>query len=67
MDGKEGCAFDLPLDVDKPAPGECLQHAFEGGDGDMGETGEVLVAESTAGGVFRSPVPLVDKEFAAAP
>jgi hypothetical protein len=23
-DGKEECAFGLPFDVDKPAPGECL-------------------------------------------
>ena len=49
MDGEEGRAFGLPLDLDQPTVGEFFKHAFERGERDVGKASEVFIAEGTAG------------------
>ena len=45
VNGEKGGVLGLPLDVDKPTQGEFLQHPVEGGNGDVGQAGEVFVAQ----------------------
>ena len=66
MDGEEGGVFGLPFDLDQTTVSQLFEHPFEGGERDMGETGEVVVANRTAGfvvGMGQPPQPEIHRLF----
>src|SRR5258706_15154567 len=66
MDREKRCAFGLPLHLDETTMGEFLQHAFQGGEGNMSQVSEVFVTYGASGfglGMSQPPQPEVDRLF----